>query len=77
MPMICWMSAHLPEYSVADVPGARLIPLGEPKAEAFPAQHKPGTPSDVLCEAGAHAKNAIEIFEHSGCEDCDIRFWAD
>ncbi len=66
-----------PEYSGAHVPGARLIPLGELKAEVFLAQQKPGTPIHVLRQAGTRAKKAIELFEHSGCEDCDIRFWAD
>jgi rhodanese-related sulfurtransferase len=65
-----------PEYSSAHVPGARLIPLGELKAEAFLAQQKPGTPIHVLRQAGARAKKAIELFEHSGCGDCDIRLWA-
>jgi rhodanese-related sulfurtransferase len=58
-----------PEYSCAHVPGARLIPLGELKAEAFLAQQKPGTPIHVLRQAGARTKKAIEFFEHSGCGD--------
>jgi len=59
-----------PEYAVAHVPGATLIPLDELKAEAFLAQHKPGTPIFVLCQGGARAAKAIEQFERAGCEDC-------
>ena len=44
-----------PEYASAHVPGAKLIPLNELKVEAFLAQHKPGTPIYVLCQAGARA----------------------
>ena len=65
------------EYASAHVPGARLIPLNELKVETFLAQHKPGTPIYVLCQAGARASKAIEQFERAGCGDCDIRFWAD
>jgi rhodanese-related sulfurtransferase len=59
-----------PEYAGAHVPGARLIPLNELKVEAFLAQHKPGRPIYVLCQAGARASKAIEQFERAGCDDC-------
>lgn len=59
-----------PEYASAHVPGARLIPLNELKIDAFLAQHKPGTPIYVLCQAGARAAKAIEQFERAGCDDC-------
>jgi len=59
-----------PEYTSAHVPGARMIPLNELKVEAFLAQHKPGRPIYVLCQAGARAGKAIEQFERAGCEDC-------
>jgi rhodanese-related sulfurtransferase len=59
-----------PEYVGAHVPGARSIPLNELKVEAFLAQHKPGRPIYVLCQAGARASRAIEQFERAGCDDC-------
>jgi rhodanese-related sulfurtransferase len=58
-----------PEYANAHVPGARLIPLSELKVEAFLAEHKPGTPIYVLCQAGARATKAIEQLECAGCDD--------
>jgi rhodanese-related sulfurtransferase len=58
------------EYASAHVPGARLIPLNELKVEAILAEHKPGTPIYVLCQAGARATKAIEQFERAGCDDC-------
>jgi len=58
------------EYASAHVPGARLIPLSDLNVEAFLAQHKPGTPIYVLCQAGARAAKAIEQFERAGCGDC-------
>ena len=59
-----------PEYAGAHVPGAKLMPLNELKVEAFLAQHKPGRPFYVLCQAGARASKAIEQFERAGCDDC-------
>jgi rhodanese-related sulfurtransferase len=59
-----------PEYDSAHVPGARLIPLGQLKVEALLAEHEPGTPIYVLCQAGARASKAIEQFERAGCDDC-------
>ena len=59
-----------PEYVSAHVPGARSIPLNELKVEAFLAQHKPGRPIYVLCQAGARASKAIEQLERAGCDDC-------
>ncbi|HEX3437660.1 MAG TPA: rhodanese-like domain-containing protein [Pseudacidobacterium sp.] len=59
-----------PEYGGAHVPGARLVPLNELKVEAFLAQHKPGSPIYILCQAGARASKAIEQFERAGCHDC-------
>ena len=59
-----------PEYVGAHVPGARLMPLNELKVETFLAQHKPGRPIYVLCQAGARASKAIEQFERAGCDDC-------
>ena len=59
-----------PEYANAHVPGARLLPLSELKADAFLAQHKPGKPIYVLCHTGARALKAIEQFESAGCNDC-------
>jgi rhodanese-related sulfurtransferase len=59
-----------PEYASAHVPGATLIPLNELKTETLLAQHKPGTPIYVLCQAGARAAKAIEQFERAGCDDC-------
>jgi rhodanese-related sulfurtransferase len=59
-----------PEYAIAHVPGARLIPLNELRVEAFLAQHKPGTPVYVLCQSGARASKAIEQLESTGCDDC-------
>jgi len=57
------------EYASAHVPGAKLIPLNELKAGAILAQHKPGTPIYVLCQAGMRASKAIEQFERAGCND--------
>jgi rhodanese-related sulfurtransferase len=59
-----------PEYVGAHVPGARLMPLNQLKVEAFLAQHKPGRPIYVLCQAGARASKAIEQFARAGCDDC-------
>src|SRR5664279_2311559 len=59
-----------PEYASAHVPGAKLIPLNELKAEPLLAQHKVGTPIFVLCHSGARATQAIEKFERAGCDDC-------
>ena len=59
-----------PEYASAHVPGARLIPLNQLKVEAFLANHEPGTPIYVLCQAGQRAGKAIEQFERAGCDDC-------
>lgn len=59
-----------PEYVNAHVPGARLIPLDQLKVEAFLAEHEPGTPIYVLCQAGGRANTAIEQFERAGCYDC-------
>jgi rhodanese-related sulfurtransferase len=59
-----------PEYASAHVPGAKLIPLNELKIDTYLAQHKPGTPIYVLCQAGARATKAIEQFERAGCVDC-------
>ena len=59
-----------PEYVSAHVPGAKMIPLNELKVEAFLAQHKPGRPIYVLCQAGARASKAIEQLERAGCDDC-------
>ncbi len=61
-----------PEYASAHVPGARLIPLNELKVDAFLAEHKPGTPIYVLCQAGMRASKAIEQFERAGCDDCAL-----
>ncbi|MGA2887597.1 MAG: rhodanese-like domain-containing protein [Terracidiphilus sp.] len=58
------------EYANAHVPGATLIPLNELRIDVYLAQHKPGTPIYVLCQAGARAAKAIEQFERSGCDDC-------
>ena len=59
-----------PEYASAHVPGAELTPLNELNVEAYLAQHKPGTPIYVLCQAGMRASKAIEQFEQAGCNDC-------
>src|SRR5208283_1807977 len=59
-----------PEYGSAHVPGARLIPLDQLRVETVLAEHVPGTPIYVLCQAGARASNAIEQFERAGCDDC-------
>lgn len=59
-----------PEYDSAHVPGARLIPLGQLRVEAFLGEHEPGAPIYVLCQAGQRASNAIEQFERAGCDDC-------
>ena len=59
-----------PEYVSAHVPGVTLIPLNELKAEACLAQHEPGTPIFVFCQAGARAAQAIERFQRAGCDDC-------
>jgi rhodanese-related sulfurtransferase len=64
-----------PEYSSAHQSGPRLIPLGKLRAEAFLAQQKPGMPIHVLRQAGAQAKKAIELSEHSGCGNCDVRLF--
>jgi rhodanese-related sulfurtransferase len=58
------------EYASAHVPGAKLIPLNTLKVETVLAQHKPGTPIYVLCQAGIRASKAIEQFERAGCNDC-------
>ena len=58
------------EYASAHIPGARLIPLHELKVETILAQHEPGTPIYVLCQAGARASKAIEQFERVGSKDC-------
>lgn len=59
-----------PEYASAHVPGAKLVPLNELKAEAFLLQHEVGTPIFVLCQSGVRATQAIERFERAGCDDC-------
>lgn len=59
-----------PEYASAHVPGATSIPLNELLVEDYLARHKPGTPIFVLCHGGARATQAIEHFEHAGCDDC-------
>jgi rhodanese-related sulfurtransferase len=59
-----------PEYASVHVPGAKLMPLDELKINPFVAQHKPGTPIYVLCQAGERAAKAVEQFERAGCEDC-------
>jgi rhodanese-related sulfurtransferase len=59
-----------PEYASAHVPGARLIPLNELRVETLLAEHKPGTPIYVLCQAGPRASAAIEQFGRAGCDDC-------
>jgi rhodanese-related sulfurtransferase len=59
-----------PEYASAHVPGARSIPLDQLRVEAFLAEHEPGTPIYVLCQAGPRARKAIEQFERAGCDDC-------
>jgi rhodanese-related sulfurtransferase len=58
------------EYAGVHVPGAKLIPLNELNVEACLAQHKPGRPIYILCQAGARASEAIEKFERAGCDDC-------
>ena len=58
-----------PEYASAHVPGARLMPLSELDAEAVLAQHKPGSPIYILCQAGPRAAKAIERFQRAGCYD--------
>jgi rhodanese-related sulfurtransferase len=58
------------EYASAHVPGAKLIPLNELKVEAILAEHKPGIPIYVLCQAGMRASKAIEQLERAGCDDC-------
>jgi rhodanese-related sulfurtransferase len=59
-----------PEYASAHVPGTKSIPLDELNTETFLAQHKPGTPIYVLCQAGQRAAKAIEQLERAGCDDC-------
>ena len=59
-----------PEYLSAHVPGAKLMPLAELDVDAILAEHEPGRPIYVLCQAGARAIKAIEQFHHAGCEDC-------
>src|SRR3974377_2079863 len=59
-----------PEDAGAHVPGAKLIPLNDLRVEDFLAQHKPGRPVYVLCQAGARASKAIEQFERAGCDHC-------
>jgi rhodanese-related sulfurtransferase len=59
-----------PEYASAHVPGVKLMPLSDLKAEAFVAQHAPGTPIYVFCQAGERAAKAIEQLERAGCDDC-------
>jgi rhodanese-related sulfurtransferase len=59
-----------PEYDSAHVPGAKSIPLGQLRVESFLAEHEPGTPIYVLCQAGPRASAAIEQFERAGCGDC-------
>jgi rhodanese-related sulfurtransferase len=58
------------EYASAHVPGAKPIPLNELNVEAILAEHKPGIPIYVLCQAGMRASKAIEQFERAGCNDC-------
>lgn len=59
-----------PEYASAHVPGARSVPLDQLRVEDLLAEHKPGTPIYVLCQAGPRAAKAIEQFERAGCGDC-------
>lgn len=59
-----------PEYASAHVPGARLRPLDQLKAEALLAHHKPGTPIYILCQTGARASKAIAQLKRAGCDDC-------
>jgi rhodanese-related sulfurtransferase len=58
------------EYASAHVPGVKLMPLSDLKAEAYLAQHAPGTPLYVFCQAGERARKAIEQLERAGCDDC-------
>lgn len=59
-----------PEYVSAHVPGARLLPLHELNVDSVLAEHIPGRPIYVLCQAGTRAAKAIEQFERAGCYDC-------
>jgi len=47
-----------------------LIPLNELKVEAILAEHKPGIPIYVLCQAGMRASKTSEQFERASCNDC-------
>ena len=59
-----------PEYASAHVPGVKLMPLSDLKPEAYLAQHAPGTPIYLFCQAGERAAKAVEQFQRAGCDDC-------
>jgi rhodanese-related sulfurtransferase len=59
-----------PEYASAHVPGTKLMPLSDLKVEAYLAQHTPGTPIYVFCQAGERAAKAVDQFQRAGCDDC-------
>ncbi len=58
-----------PEYDTAHVPGARLVPLHELRAQDFLLHHTPGVPVYVLCQSGERARQALEQLELAGCDD--------
>lgn len=59
------------EYAAAHVPGARLIPLAELDAAAFLNQRgAAGKPIYVICQSGARARRAVELFQRAGFDGC-------
>lgn len=46
------------------------MPLSDLKVEAYLAQHAPGKPIYVFCQAGERAAKAVEQFALAGCDDC-------
>jgi rhodanese-related sulfurtransferase len=59
------------EFAAGHVPGARLVPLSELDAHAFPGQFsESGKPIYVLCHSGTRARNAIEKLGRAGIHNC-------
>lgn len=59
------------EFTVAHVPGARLVPLDELDCAAFLQRRDPeAQPLYILCQSGGRARRAIEKFQRAGFAGC-------
>lgn len=60
-----------PEHAAGHVPGVKLVPLDELKADTFLQNRaKPGQPLYILCQTGGRARRAIELFQRAGFDRC-------